>query len=191
MWSMYDLLGYDQPEIFFTDNVTGDRQFLESVLPWFTRDVVPTELKRHSNLPLLDIQNDVAVHLLDSAGAINFALNMMMEDTDDDTQIVAGFDCEWPYNPVTQKTGMVCVIQIAYQNNVWILQLHKARQFSASLSAFLSSPLIAKAGLNIKGDLTEMQRDFNIVPANGLELAAFYHARGMIETKKISLASLA
>ena len=41
MRNAYDLYRYTQPQIFFTDNVTGDQHFLKNVLPSLSQDVVP------------------------------------------------------------------------------------------------------------------------------------------------------
>ena len=41
MRNAYNLYGYTQPQIFFTDNVIGDQSFLKNVLPSLLQDVIP------------------------------------------------------------------------------------------------------------------------------------------------------
>ncbi|KAI9473378.1 hypothetical protein BDB00DRAFT_879759 [Zychaea mexicana] len=49
MRNAYELYGYKQPQVFLTDNVTGDQGFLKRTLPSLTQDVVPVTEKEPSD----------------------------------------------------------------------------------------------------------------------------------------------
>ena len=118
--------GHDLPEAFYTDNMV-DKAMLEKIFISLRNDVVPVE--KHAHLPLLDVPAYVlSPTILDSTTAINNTLRGVLDDVPADGCIVVVFDSEWnvditPHGRLNHR-GPPAVIQIAYKECVYILQVH-------------------------------------------------------------------
>jgi len=117
--------GHLQPKLFYTD-MPVDRQFLENVFTSLCEHVVPVE--RYAHLEPFELTSAVEILPKDTVTSINDALSTILDDVpQDDGYIVVGFDSEWnvelsPQGYV-QNGGKTAVIQIAYQNRVYVLQV--------------------------------------------------------------------
>jgi hypothetical protein len=117
--------GHLQPKIFFTA-MPVDRQFLENVFASLCEEVVPVE--KYAHLEPFDIPSAVEILPKDTIASINDALSTILDDVpQDDGYIVIGFDSEWNVELSPQgyvrNGGKTAVIQIAYQNRVYVLQV--------------------------------------------------------------------
>jgi hypothetical protein len=117
--------GHLQPKIFFTD-MPVDRQFLENVFASLCEEVVPVE--KYAHLEPFDILSAVEILPKDTIASINDALSTILDDVpQDDGYIVVGFDSEWNVELSPQgyvrNGGKTAVIQITYQNRVYVLQV--------------------------------------------------------------------
>lgn len=121
------LYGHCQPTVFFTDNVS-DKPFLERCFPSLRHNVVPIE--KYGDLEAFQIPPPPAVEILpkDTVQSIDNAARLILEDVpEDDGFIVVGFDTEWnielsPRGFVNRR-GKTAVIQVAYQNRIFIFQV--------------------------------------------------------------------
>jgi hypothetical protein len=100
----FDFYGHDQPEIFFTDNVKTDRNFLFDTLPSLKKDCVIGD--RFGNLPAAEISNDRIVYCSNPT-TISAASTRILESLCHEQQIFVGFDCEWP---VSFERGKIITI---------------------------------------------------------------------------------
>jgi hypothetical protein len=126
MQKSLQLYGHEQPILFYTDNM-ADRQFLENSFPSLRTNVVPIEKYAHLD-PLSIPSNQVQVVIKDSAQSINNAISTILDDVPvDDGEVVVGFDSEWNVELSPQgfvrNVGNTGVIQVAYKNQVLILQV--------------------------------------------------------------------
>lgn len=124
-----DLYGLDQPEVFYTDNIT-DRNFLVKMFPSLSTGVTPPE--KHEQLPRYLLPEGTTVSVHNTATAINTAMLGIMGDLSEvgesSEPLAVGFDAEWdvytegPNERITGR-GPTAVIQIAYKSHVYILQV--------------------------------------------------------------------
>ncbi|KAF8908060.1 hypothetical protein CPB85DRAFT_1523598 [Mucidula mucida] len=118
-----ELYGHEQPEVFYTDNIS-DKAMLEGIFKSLLESV--TAVEKHSDLPVFSIDAEVTTSVLDSVPAIDNTIHAIMDDVPDDGgYIVVGFDSEWnvetgPGGRVTGR-GSTAVVQIAYDNHIYIL----------------------------------------------------------------------
>ncbi|KAF8996471.1 hypothetical protein BDZ89DRAFT_1149038 [Hymenopellis radicata] len=169
--------GHEQPEVFYTDNMS-DKAMLEEIFQSLLADIVAVE--KYSDLPTYTMEETVAIKVLDTVAAIDNTVRAIMEDLPlDGGYLAVGFDSEW--NVETAETGHVvrrgstAVIQIAYQNNVYILPIGE----------------ILAAGFS--GDLRQLETASG-QPRNsfigGIDLATFAKTRFLISNARVSLADL-
>lgn len=131
MGKSLELYGLQPPSVFYTDNVTADKGFLEGIFPSLRQDVVPIE--KYSNLEPLTIPPNVEVFLKNTRPSINDALSTILDDLpsageENAAPLVVGFDSEWNVevspNGNVRHRGKTAVVQIAYQTRVYVLQVH-------------------------------------------------------------------
>lgn len=120
-----------QPQVIYTDNVNADRAFLMKIFPSLSEDVIPSEKYRH--LPVFDLSSDTKVEVYRTEADINQALQSILDDVpaeptqEGSNSIVVGLDCEWNiehgFGERVVGQGPVSVVQIAYKDKVYILQV--------------------------------------------------------------------
>ena len=122
-----ELYGHSQPQLIYTDNM-ADKHFLEKCFPSLLEDLVPVE--KYSSLPLLEIPDDVIVHVRKTAAAIDDAMRTILDSLLKDGAVeplAVGFDSEWNVDVSSrghvQGRGETAIIQIAYERRVYILQV--------------------------------------------------------------------
>ncbi|KAF8878031.1 hypothetical protein CPB84DRAFT_1752008 [Gymnopilus junonius] len=159
------LYGHLPPGLAFTDNIQGDRQFLEESFPSLREGVVPVE--KYPDLDPLHIPPDVIVIRKSSATTIDDTMRTIIDSLpkdDLDARIVIGFDSEWNVeisgNGHIFHRGKTAIIQIAYDNRVYILQIGDmlaGGKLPRQLEILLSHPRILKAGRLVEADLRYLQ----------------------------------
>ena len=196
-----DLYGHSQPQIFFTDNVRGDKNLLESVFPSLKSDVKPVDKPEpgtvidNSKYPKLMIPGDqVQIRCFQEADDMEAAAKDLLdqvevEGTNKKKELVVGFDCEWPviegYGP-----GRIGTIQIATSRNIDIYCLGQIHKLPPSLNEVLSSSKIIKVGRKVQEDLKKIERDFSVSCRGAYDVAALCKERGLISTQRISLSDI-
>lgn len=123
------LYGLEQPRIFYTDNIT-DRNFLVKMFPSLLADISPIE--KHDHLPLYAIPEGTRISIHSTTAAINNAMLTILSDLPSNEAsnetLVVGFDSEWdvvsegPNERITGR-GPTAVVQIAYKQHIYILQV--------------------------------------------------------------------
>jgi len=74
-----------------------------------------------------------------------------------------GLDIEWRPNWVKgAPERRVALIQLASRHEVLLFQIHRVGQLPPVLAALLQDPDINKVGVNIKGDVARLYKDWNI-----------------------------
>ncbi|KAF5313428.1 hypothetical protein D9611_008540 [Ephemerocybe angulata] len=194
-----ELYGHESIKIVYTDNVT-DRAFLESSFPSLRTGVVPVE--KYSHLPLFSLPDGVQPLVRHDESAINVAMSTILahapvEEAEGDLAI--GFDCEWNVGVLGGGPGVergeIAVIQIAFENRVYVLQVSKMiehRRLPEKLVMLLQNPRVRKVGRMVAGDLKQLE---DIVkpssPFSGdLDLAAYAKERNVVSNARISLSDL-
>ena len=120
------LYGHPQPSLFYTDNIS-DKKFLEDCFPSLPHGVTPVEKLGH--LKEFIIPSDIPILVKNNTNAINDAMRTILDDIPQDQgSIVVGFDSEWNVDVSAQgrvtHRGRTAIIQIAYENRVYILQVN-------------------------------------------------------------------
>ncbi|KAF8241015.1 hypothetical protein L208DRAFT_2796 [Tricholoma matsutake] len=121
-----DLYGQKQPELFYTDNMS-DKSFLKSSFPSLRADVKPID--KYSHLEPFLLPADVKVCVYNDEQSINAALSMIINDVleeESDPELALGYDSEWNFiisDNGRHERGEIAIIQIAYQKQVYILQV--------------------------------------------------------------------
>ncbi|KAF8895791.1 ribonuclease H-like domain-containing protein [Mucidula mucida] len=193
-----NILEYGLVSISNTDNIS-DKAMLEGIFKSLLESV--TAVEKHSDLPVFSIDAEVTTSVLDSVPAIDNTIHAIMDDVPDDGgYIVVGFDSEWnvetgPGGRVTGR-GSTAVVQIAYDNHIYILligEMLAAGRLPQQLLSFLRNDQILKAGHLVNRDLKQLETAAN-QPRNsftgGIDLASFAKARFLITNARISLADL-
>lgn len=125
-----NIYGHRQPIVFYTDNVTADKQFLEQIFPSLRDNVTPIE--KYAHLPPFDIPSHVIVQVKSTVSAINDDARKIIDslspdDDDGMSQIIIGFDTEWNVEASVHggviSRGATAVIQIAHKNTIYIFQV--------------------------------------------------------------------
>jgi hypothetical protein len=94
----YELYGHSLPDVFFTDNVRGDKKFLQSVLPSLQTGSIELDNTYVSQLPAMTIPSGVGIHVIRGPENINRAANILMEAVSDGQTITTGVTCNWIVN---------------------------------------------------------------------------------------------
>ena len=126
MKNSLDVFGHTQPCVFYTDNVTADKPFLEASFPSLKEAVVPVE--KYAHLEPFVLPADVVLTVRDTSSGIEDAVCTIMDDlASDGTGTLVGFDSEWNVNVSPSGRiighGQTAVIQIAYKNCVFIFKV--------------------------------------------------------------------
>lgn len=122
-----NLYGHCQPTVFYTDNM-ADKQFLEHSFPSLRDNMVPIEKYGHLDAFKIPYPPEVEIIPKDTVHSINDTARLILDDVpQDEGFLVVGFDSEWNVeisaHGNVQNRGKTAVIQIAYQNRVYVLQV--------------------------------------------------------------------
>lgn len=126
--------GHDQPQVFYTDNM-ADKDFLERCFPSLREDVVAVE--KYSHLEALEIPATTSVIVMDEADKIDEAMRSIQHDLSDDeedSKLILFIDSEWnvemsAHGYVTGR-GATAILQIAYKDKIYILQVMSAALYN-------------------------------------------------------------
>ncbi|KAJ3558593.1 hypothetical protein NP233_g11480 [Leucocoprinus birnbaumii] len=199
-----EVYGHKQPELFFTDNM-ADKQFLEESFPSLREGVTPIEKYAHLEPFIIPWSPAVQVFVKQSATAIDLTARTILDALPNENSetggglIVIGFDTEWNVE-AQQYRGVVrenrtAVIQIAYENIIYILQvgpLLAVKQLPQQLKLLLMNPNVIKAGCRIKNDLQNLQTASGSQEAfvGGLELPQFAKECNVVMSARCGLSDL-
>lgn len=119
------LYGHPQPSLIYTDNI-ADKKFLEECFPSLRQGTTPVE--KYGHLEELVIPSSITILVKNNTNAINDAMRTILDDIpQDDGSIVVGFDSEWNVDVSVQgrviRRGRTAIIQIAYKNRIYVLQV--------------------------------------------------------------------
>ncbi|KAJ6473082.1 hypothetical protein C8R45DRAFT_776206, partial [Mycena sanguinolenta] len=153
--------GHDLPEVFYTDNI-ADKAMLEKLFVSLREGVVSVE--KHSHLPILSTPAFVSKpDVLESTVVIDNVMRSILSDAQSGNHIVVGFDSEWNIDvaPMGRLLGRgpPAVIQIAYKDRVYILQIGemlKDKKLPPELVNILRESRVIKAGRQVNGDLRQL-----------------------------------
>lgn len=151
MHESLDLYGQKQPELFYTHNMS-DKSFLESLFPFLHADVKPID--KYSHLEPFLLLADVKVCVYNNEQSINAALSMIINDVpeeESDPELALGYDSEWNFiisDNGRHECGEITIIQIAYQEQVYILQVRILGSIINVLVCLLTSYLFCKGQRN-------------------------------------------
>ncbi|KAK0461441.1 ribonuclease H-like domain-containing protein [Armillaria novae-zelandiae] len=193
-----ELYGHEQPEVFYMDNMS-DKSMLEEIFQSLLADVVA--VKKYADLPTFVIEDRVKISVLDSTASIDNAMRAIVDDVPHDGgYIVVGFDSEWNIETghagrVTRR-GSTAVVQIAYEDNIYVLPIGDmlaSGHIPQQLLSLLRDGQVLKAGHLVSGDLRQLetasgqQRNSFM---EGIDLASFAKEHFLISNACISLADL-
>jgi hypothetical protein len=85
--------------------------------------IISEHFQEGAILPLYEVPLEVNVLCLRSPEIIDHHMGMILENTQEGRcNITVGFDCEWRFVLSPYYKGKVALIQIAYKNQVFIIQ---------------------------------------------------------------------
>jgi hypothetical protein len=187
--------GHPEPELFFTDDVVKDRDFLERNLPSLKKNVchITTKMKdKYEHLePLTSVPGSHTIHVVDSASQISERCLTIMEDLNGDVEkLYVGFDTEWTvFSNGSYVKSKISICQVAYKNCIFIFQLSKCMhgksndRFPMGLKQLIASERIVKVGRSVESvDLMRMKKDYDCEYAGFLELQNFCFSKGLLLT---------
>ncbi|KAL9536894.1 hypothetical protein MBANPS3_012276 [Mucor bainieri] len=184
--------GHQEPELFFTDDVVKDRDFLEKNLPSLKEGVVRVQPKAEDEYYHLEHLESVpsthTVHVLDTCDRISHKCLDIMSDLEGHDKLYIGFDTEWTaFSNGTYVSPKAAVCQIAYKSSIYILHISKAMRgkhvdsFPPGLKYLLASERIIKVGRSVESvDFKRMREDWKCNPKGSLELHHFCHSKGLL-----------
>jgi hypothetical protein len=128
--------GHPQPRVIFTDNVRADKAKLLSVFPSLSANVTP--VPRSDAFDELVVPSSWNKVELPTAHQVNLRFSTIMSHHSPTSPIVVAFGIQWPIDPVTGNEGRISLIEIAYQETVYLIKVSKHFVLSElSLTPFL------------------------------------------------------
>ncbi|KAG2191089.1 hypothetical protein INT47_010405, partial [Mucor saturninus] len=211
-WSFNELMnaceGYshEKPIAFYTDNVRGDRRFLESVIPSLkdgcrSRRMANNESEAQ-NHSVLSLPENIQVSYLRNYEEIESVMKNLLAEhfhfvvgsdgvESCPASVVTGFDCEWPYNRNTHAKGKLSVFHIAHNSSVLVMHLNPTwKTLPQSLVYFLKSPVILKIGRQVGGDFKQIKDSFGVDCEGSFELGPFCRLKKAIRSGSSSLSAI-
>ncbi|KAL9536874.1 hypothetical protein MBANPS3_012294 [Mucor bainieri] len=200
--------GHEMPMAFFTDNVAGDKAFLEAIFSSLKEGLQPLqkeEVSFHRSTDEFVLPADVAIDYVCPANydEIDEKMEKLVSELNgQDEQAAVGFDAEWVVNydrtqeenttgTVDRSRFRVDTMQIAYKNTVYVLHIDRARaSLPKSLVELLENRQIKKVGRSVGGDLKRIAKGYDVKCKGELELGAFCSARKCIPSGTISLSEI-
>lgn len=208
MMDSYRKYNSDMPQVAYTDNVTGDRNFLEEVIPSLTENVVHVRASQaelivrnnpYSIYPVATIPADVSVTVLETQQDINSACDIFLDMVRGPGQsIYVGFDIEWtpafayPVGARARLSGSpvpVALVQIYHGHSIYLLRTYtfNAVTFPEKLRRLIESPKINKVGRQIGGDLRKFEQ-YNITNApSQVDIGTLCYDKEMATRRNYSL----
>jgi hypothetical protein len=123
------LFGLEPPRVIFTDNL-ADKPMLERHFPSLREGIHP--VNTYGDLPLLQLPSGCVPKLCRTSTQINSAILSLVDllSNDDGESLVVGLDTEWDVDLNSRREGVpdchrTGIMQLAYNNNVWIFQVSK------------------------------------------------------------------
>ena len=113
--------GHGLPKLVFTDNIRADKDCLLSIFPLLSANITP--VPAIDDMPPLTLPFNWTSVLLTSTHQVNFHFNMIMNNHSEANPVVVGLSLQWPFNVVKGTPGCVSLIQIAYENTVYLIQV--------------------------------------------------------------------
>jgi hypothetical protein len=116
------LYRHGEIEAIYTDSLS-DKTVLEKIFLPLLKDVIP--VSDNSDLPLCQIPDSYTILTLSSIYQINARLNELMNSLEGPltTELHVGFDMEWSVDTISGIQGRVAVIQIAYEEHIYLIQV--------------------------------------------------------------------
>ncbi|KAG2193902.1 hypothetical protein INT47_004150, partial [Mucor saturninus] len=210
MMESYKKYGFKMPQLFYKDNVLGDRLFLESAIPFLLENVIHVKStiseridtnNQFKDCPLATLPTYVIVSVLTTTQQINQSCQQILDDCAQQGNIHIGFDCEWAFrvgNSARSRSDQtrlrfvpVALVQIAFRNTVSLFRIHSLQpeQLPQNLVKVLTDSKIVKIGKNISEDLLRFRYfGLQIFPGQ-LELGTFCKDKDLIE-RSFSLADV-
>ena len=122
----------------------SDKGFLEKSFPSLRSDVIPVE--KYGDLEEYCLPANVEIAVKNEPASINAAMETILDDVpseNPDAQIIVGFDTEWNIEVTVggrvHEHGQTSIVQIAYRNRVYILQVSFFNIFLFGISAYIQN----------------------------------------------------
>ncbi|KAG1871813.1 hypothetical protein DFJ58DRAFT_837127 [Suillus subalutaceus] len=179
--------GHPEVQAVFTDNVRTDK------------------MNSSNSLPLLEFSHGSwTIVELSNTHQVNHRFDVIMNHrTMTNPNIMVAFDMEWLVNLETRIHGPVDLIQVAYQNTVYLIKTalfleNGVIKLTHSLLVFLYSSLFKKVGVSVRADFKRLQNDCGMYHgtasdepfAGHVELGAMAKERGATVKRTVELAKL-
>ncbi|KAJ3124653.1 hypothetical protein HK098_000938 [Nowakowskiella sp. JEL0407] len=188
--------GHSEPDLFFTDNVTNEKEFLLKSFPSLGQNIqTPANVMTH--LDTYEIPKTIAISIISNPHEADVVLNLLIEEIIKNEAItipVIGFDTEWLYNPLTKVSDRTAVVQIAFETRI-ITKVYHWRTLPEALKVMMKSRRVIKTGRQVTGDIRKLARDFNwsneeVDELRGIDLGGLCKKVGLVANGKMSLAGL-
>jgi 3'-5' exonuclease len=164
------LYGHLPPKIFYTDNIWGDKQFLEESFESLRQNVIPVE--KYSHLKALEILDDIQVVPKNNAAGIADVARIIIDSLPDDNNAVTtiGFDSErnvtFHLAPSDKGKGKeqanTAVVTIGHNKHIYILQigeLMQAGKLPVEFVHMLADGRVKKVSHMVNADLIYLQKE--------------------------------
>lgn len=188
-------LGHQDIQFLFTDDCCKDRAYFAQCIPSLSNSVNPTSTSRFSALHSLTLPTNLSdmVIIVNRESLLDEIMMMFFGAIEVRRDIVVSFDLEWTFTYDGRPPGKVSVLQIAYGENIYIIQLQQIAtndRFPVLLKQFLEHDQVQKVGVNILADVRKMQTDYGITVNNVMDLRQIAKSRGLASTVNMSLEAL-
>ncbi|GAA6037483.1 hypothetical protein JCM8097_008210 [Rhodosporidiobolus ruineniae] len=202
-----ELYGHPPVKIVYTDNVGGDGGMLRSVFESLNNVAPAVDGSSRPDLPSFPTPSSSSnsLVLLSTLSTTNNALDSLLALSERDE--VVGLDIEWnvaegPFG-AKERGEMTAVVQVAWREQVFVIQLariyRREKSLPLSLLHLLLSESVVKAGVQVSQDVSLLLKDFRnllpqavplaVKPVKVLELAALAKEKG-VKMSRYSLDSL-
>ncbi|KAF8833122.1 hypothetical protein BDN67DRAFT_986235, partial [Paxillus ammoniavirescens] len=161
--------GHGSPKLVFTHNIRADKDCLLSIFPSLSTGVTP--IPAVNDMSPLTLPSDWSSVLLTLTHQVNLHFNTIMNCHTDVNPVVVGLSVQWPLDVMQDITGHVSLIQVAYEDVVYLIQTKPFMQdghlsLPHCLLTFLQSNAYHKVDVNITANLEHLRKD--LIPSSWL-----------------------
>jgi hypothetical protein len=139
---------YQLPQIIYTDNCCGDRNFISQA-------ALGIQTQKQSQYPPFEIPEAMKPIIVSRGTFFEELSELLLEEQIEQLAI----DAEWNYS---EHSGpeKVAIIQITDGKKIWIIQMHKIKDIPDAFEQIIFSESIKKVGLKINSDIRKLFRDW-------------------------------
>ena len=136
-----------------TDNCCKDRSIVTEAFNSVTESI------ESQKYPFFQLPQNVQIIQVTTDAELDQICPVIINSSESQS-IILGIDAEWNWSENSGR-GKVALLQISYENCIYLIRLSKIKSLNDQLLQILVSPRIIKTGRNVGGDIRAMLKDLS------------------------------